>query len=167
VNKLEAIELFATEGWTKADAERALKGVDFKTNPDELTIRKAVSHFAGSELENRQRLQAAQKTLVTKKGRELEKYRNSQKQGNNGNFDERIKDLLSKNTNLETQVKELISNKTELIEANEKLKKDNKALKNLVDEIRLKLAINTKQLLKYPDSEIRQALAKFFSWTLG
>jgi aminoglycoside N3'-acetyltransferase len=31
VNKLEAIELFATEGWTKADAERALKGVDFKT----------------------------------------------------------------------------------------------------------------------------------------
>jgi predicted nucleic acid-binding Zn-ribbon protein len=166
VNKLEAIELFATEGWTKADAERALKGVDFKTNPDELTIRKAVSHFAGSELENRQRLQAVQKGLVTKRNRELEKYRNPLTQGNE-NLERKIQDLLSKNVNLESQIKELLSNKTELVKVNEELKKDNKALKNLVDEIRLKLAISTKQILKYEDSEIRQALVKFFSWTLG
>ena len=166
VNKLEAIELFAAEGWTKADAERALKGVDFKTNPNELAIRKAVSQFAGSELDNRQRLQAAQKTLVTKKSKEIDKYKDFQNQGNT-ELEEKIKDLLSKNSDLENQAKKLMSSNTELLKANEELKKDNKALKNLVDQIRLKLAISTKQILKYEDSEIRQALAKFFSWTLG
>jgi hypothetical protein len=75
--------------------------------------------------------------------------------------------LLARNTSLEIQVKKLISEKAELFQANEGLKKDNKALKNLVDEIKLKIAISTKQILKYEDSEIRQALVKFFSWTLG
>jgi Rps23 Pro-64 3,4-dihydroxylase Tpa1-like proline 4-hydroxylase len=166
VNKLEAIELFTTEGWTKVDTERALKEINFKTNPDELTIRKIISQFAGSELVNRQRLQAAQKNLVTKKNKELEKYRNSPSQGN-GDIDKKIQNLLARNTSLEVQVKKLISEKAELFQANEGLKKDNKALKNLVDEIKLKMAISTKQILKYEDSEIRQALVKFFSWTLG
>lgn len=165
MNKQEAIELFVSEGWTKSDAEKALKDIDFKLNPDELTIHKAASQFAGSELDTRQRLQAAQKGLVTKKTKELEKYK-SQKQ-DPGNFESEIQDILTKNAALESKIKNLSSQNAELTSANEKLKKDNKALKNLVDEIRLKLAINTKQLLRYEDSEIRQALVKLFSWTLG
>ena len=47
------------------------------------------------------------------------------------------------------------------------LKKDNKELKNVVDQIRLRLARDTKMLLQYEDSEIRKALIRMFRWTLG
>ena len=47
------------------------------------------------------------------------------------------------------------------------LKKDNKELKNVVDQIRLRLAHDTKMLLQYEDSEIRKALIRLFRWTLG
>ena len=52
MNKQEAIELLNHEGWTKADAQRALESINFKINPDvdELTIRRAASQFAGAEL---------------------------------------------------------------------------------------------------------------------
>ena len=55
----------------------------------------------------------------------------------------------------------------ELTDANDQLKKENKALKNLVDAIRLRLAKDVKQLLNYDDSEIRKALIKVFKSTLG
>ena len=63
MNKQQAIELLNHEGWTKADAKRALELLDFRLNPniDELTIRRAASKFAGVELLNRQYLQRAQK----------------------------------------------------------------------------------------------------------
>ncbi|MEQ9669030.1 hypothetical protein [Coleofasciculus sp. G2-EDA-02] len=55
----------------------------------------------------------------------------------------------------------------ELVDANEKLKKDNRDLTNIVDQIRLRLARDTKMLLEYEDSEIRKALIRLFRWTLG
>ena len=61
----------------------------------------------------------------------------------------------------------LTSQNDELIDANTKLKKDNKDLKNIVDQIRLRLARDTKMLLEYEDSEIRKALIRLFRWTLG
>ena len=76
MNKKEAIALLNDEGWTKADAKRALELLDFKLNPDvdELTIRRATSQFGGVQLYERQRLQAAQKGMVTKKNKEIQKY---------------------------------------------------------------------------------------------
>ncbi|WP_100899602.1 hypothetical protein [Nostoc flagelliforme] len=56
MNKSQSIKLLESEGWTKADAMRALEVIDFSTNPDEITIRRAISPFAGSELIKRQRL---------------------------------------------------------------------------------------------------------------
>lgn len=73
MNKKEAIRLLVNRGSTKADADRALAAVDFSTNPDEITILKAFCDFAGSELSNRQRLQAAQRAVVTKRNQEIEK----------------------------------------------------------------------------------------------
>lgn len=73
MNKSQSIKLLESEGWTKADAMRALEVIDFSANPDEITIRRGISLFAGSELIKRQRLQAAQKGLVTKKSNEIEK----------------------------------------------------------------------------------------------
>lgn len=76
MNKKEAIALLNNEGWTKADAKRALELLDFKLNLelDELTIRQAASKFAGVQLYERQRLQAAQKGMVTKKNQEIQQY---------------------------------------------------------------------------------------------
>jgi hypothetical protein len=166
VKKPEAIQLFVREGWTKADAERAIATIDFKADPSELTLRKAALLFAGSELSHRQRLQAAQKGLVTKKTNELEQYKKA--------YAHRVSvpkpDLIEPPVNalaLEEIIQALVAENKELLNVNDHLKKDNKALKNLVDEIRVKLAINTKQLLDYKDSEIRQALTQFLSWTLG
>ncbi len=141
VNRTDAIRLLEQEGWTRADAIRALEGVDFNQSPDELTIRRVVSLFAGPELIKRQRLQAAQKGMVTKKTKEIE--------------------------GKEQQVIMLASEKQELVEVNDQLKKDNKALKNLIDQIKLKIAIDVKNLLRYEDSEIRRALAKWFKSTQG
>jgi cobalamin biosynthesis Mg chelatase CobN len=167
VKKLEAIELLVSEGWTKADADRALKVVDFTTHPDELTIRKSVSLFAGAELLHRQRLQAAQRTLVTKKTREIERIKEEYtatieqikpQSGKDNNTD--IRDLLAKNKSLEATIKNLSL-------VNEHLKKDNKDMKNIVDAIKLQLTIEMRKLLRYPDNEIRQAAMKFFKSILG
>jgi predicted RNase H-like nuclease (RuvC/YqgF family) len=148
VKKSEATNLLESEGWTKADAQRALERIDFNNDPDELTLRRLISLFAGAELINRQRLQAAQKGMVTRKTREI------------GLRDE-------ENKNLEAKVRSLVSQKNELVEVNDQLKKDNKDLKNLVDAIRLKIAIDMKKLMQYEDSEIRKALAKWFKSTQG
>lgn len=148
MRKSEAIKLLEDEGWTKADAVRALEGIDFNNDADELSIRRAISQFAGSELSKRQRLQAAQKGMATKKSKEIE--------------------LKNKEYgSLESEAKILASQREELIEVNNKLKKDNKDLKNLVDAIRLKIAVDMKKLVKYEDSEIRNALVKWFKSTQG
>lgn len=148
MNKSEATQLLVREGWTKADDLRALERVDFNQNPDELTIRRAISLFAGPELINRQRLQAAQKGMVTKRTKEIE-----------------VKEQVA--TQLRSQVDVMASEKDELTEANDVLKKDNKALKNLIDQIKLKIAIDVKNLMRYEDSELRKALAKWFKSTQG
>jgi predicted RNase H-like nuclease (RuvC/YqgF family) len=163
VNKSQAIQLLQSEGWTQADAKRALELINFNTNPDEITIRRAISSFTGSELSNRQRLQAAQKGMVTKKNKEIEskieQLNKSQKQERE-KYEAEIKSL-------EMQLKSINSENNELLQLNDQLKKDNKSLKNLVDAIKLRLAIDTKRLLEYEDSKIRQALIKMFKSTLG
>jgi predicted RNase H-like nuclease (RuvC/YqgF family) len=65
------------------------------------------------------------------------------------------------------KVETLTSQNTELTGANEQLKKDNKDLKNIVDQIKLQLARDTKALLQYEDNQIRRAVIKLFRWTLG
>ncbi|PPS45924.1 hypothetical protein [Chroococcidiopsis sp. TS-821] len=204
MKKSEAIKLLESEAWTKADAIRALEVIDFNNNPDELTIRRAISNFAGSELNKRQRLQAAQKGQVTKKNKEIEQihqeydakltqYKQELKQARERNEAENhnlasvnelkaevrrltaVNDELKKeNTALKDELQNVTSvnkdlnaklKKSNLI--NDQLKKDNKDLKNVVDAIKLKLAIEVNQLLKYEDSEIRKALIKLFKSTLG
>lgn len=71
MNRKEAIDLAHSEGWTKADAERALKELDFSQDISEGKIWITLSKFAGSELLKRQRLQAAQKGQVTKKDNQI------------------------------------------------------------------------------------------------
>ncbi|MGF1498183.1 MAG: hypothetical protein ACFB8W_15375 [Elainellaceae cyanobacterium] len=78
-----------------------------------------------------------------------------------------IRKLSQQNQELDSKVKSLSTRNDELFEANEQLKKDNKDLKNLVDQIRLRLARDTKLLLQYEDSEIRKVLIRLFRWTLG
>ncbi|MBF2029228.1 MAG: hypothetical protein IGS48_21120 [Oscillatoriales cyanobacterium C42_A2020_001] len=82
-------------------------------------------------------------------------------------LEEEIKRLTSENQSLGSKVQTLVTRNDELIEANDRLKKDNKELKNVVDQIRLRLARDTKMLLQYEDSEIRKALIRLFRWTLG
>lgn len=78
-----------------------------------------------------------------------------------------IDKLTAQNQSLSSKVQTLTTHNDELVEANTQLKKDNKELKNVVDQIRLRLARDTKLLLQYEDSEIRKALIRLFSWTLG
>jgi hypothetical protein len=66
--KQKAIEFAKQYNWTKPDAERAFEGLNFK-EADEQKLLIALVEFAGSELLNRQRLQAAQKGQVTKKNK--------------------------------------------------------------------------------------------------
>lgn len=177
MDKYKAIKLLESEGWTKADAIRALEVINFNDSPDELTIRRAISIFAGSELIKRQRLQAVQKGMVTKRAKEIEQKNKehaakikqlelAQKQEKEI-IESKIESLCSDNQTLGSKLQNLVSQKNELLEVNDQLKKDNKALKNIVDEIKLKLAINTRMLLKYEDSEIRKAVIKLFNSTLG
>ncbi len=63
LKKTQAIEYAAQTGWTKADARRAFDGLQFPT--DEITILNTMVRFAGPELLDRQRKQAAQKAQVT------------------------------------------------------------------------------------------------------
>lgn len=170
VNKADAINLLVTEGWTKADANRALASIDFQEEPDELIIRRISSQFAGQELNQRQRLQAAQKGMVTKKKNELATILQE-----NQELQSQIHQLATQgdrqqgadNAALETQINLLLSKNNQLIKVNEELQKDNKALKTYVDQIRLKLALDMKQLLKLEDSEIRRGLVRWFSRTQG
>jgi hypothetical protein len=71
--KSEAVDLARRYGWTKADAERAIESLDLSLITEEEVL-VAMAKFAGPELENRQRLQAAQKGQVTKKKKELQKF---------------------------------------------------------------------------------------------
>lgn len=71
-----------------------------------------------------------------------------------------VQSLTATNRQLDQKVETLST-------ANQQLKKDNKDLKNIVDAIRLRLARDTQELLKYEDSEIRKALIRLFRWTLG
>lgn len=78
-----------------------------------------------------------------------------------------IKRLTTEKSLLNSRVQNLTTQNDELVDANTQLKKDNKELKNVVDQIRLRLARDTKMLLQYEDSEIRRALIRLFRWTLG
>ncbi|MEL6229447.1 MAG: hypothetical protein AAFR24_06000 [Cyanobacteria bacterium J06627_3] len=78
-----------------------------------------------------------------------------------------IKRLSAEKQHLASKVQVLTTNNDELAAANTQLKKDNKELKNVVDQIRLRLARDTKMLLQYEDSEIRKAMIRLFRWTLG
>lgn len=68
---------------------------------------------------------------------------------------------------LKAEIDKLKTQNAELVEVNDELKKDNKALKNTVDGIRLQLARKTRALLQYEDSEIRKAAIRLFNLTLG
>ncbi|MEO0706184.1 MAG: hypothetical protein AAF050_11035 [Cyanobacteria bacterium J06649_5] len=78
-----------------------------------------------------------------------------------------LKRLQDEKQSLNSRVKLLTNENSELTDANTELKKDNKNLKNLVDQIRLRLAHDTKMLLQYEDNEIRKAMIRLFRWTLG
>ncbi|MGK7955074.1 MAG: hypothetical protein AB4063_07410 [Crocosphaera sp.] len=70
MTKLEAIEFAKKYSWTVADAKRAFADLDLNTaNKEDLLM--ALANFAGKELLNRQRLQAAQKAQVTRKKNEI------------------------------------------------------------------------------------------------
>lgn len=78
-----------------------------------------------------------------------------------------IQALSSTNLRLESRVGDLSEQNVDLTEANTQLKKDNKELKNIVDLIKLRLTRDTKELLKYEDSELRKMVIRLFRWTLG
>jgi hypothetical protein len=99
------------------------------------------SLFSGKELIARQRSQAAQKGMVTKKVKEID-----------------LK--VAENTNLQNKTKELTQVKDEL-------EKENRYWKNIVDKIRLSMTIDGGKLLKLEDSEIRKALAKWLKGIQG
>jgi hypothetical protein len=71
MTKDQAYQFAKQYGWTGADAERAYAELDLKS-ASEQDLLLALVKFAGPELGQRQRLQAAQKGLVTKKKKELE-----------------------------------------------------------------------------------------------
>jgi len=155
VKKRDAINLLVSDGWTKADAQRALESLDFSQDPDELIIYKYSSLFAGKELLNRQHAQAAQKGMVTKRTKEI-----SLKVTEN-------KDLQNKAQVLESQNSKLSQNKEKLTQIKDQLEQNNRRVKNLVDAIRLRITIDGGKLLQYEDSEIRKALSKWFKGMQG
>ena len=155
------------------------------SNVDEIIIRRVASSFAGAELIKRQNLQRAQKGLVTKSNKEISKYKAQieiiKKQVKepdivpSTDLSKQIKELTDKNTNLikdnallSKKNRELTNKNNELIKSNNYLKKDNKDLKNIVDAIKLKLAIEIKYVLKLKDiNEIKKRLFKLLKSTLG
>jgi chromosome segregation ATPase len=223
VNKKEAVALLNSWGWTQADANRALVDLDFTQKPGIDQILQVVAHFSGSELAERQRLQAAQKGQVTRKQKEL-LAKNQELEAK----DKRIHELLDKvigldqessakelpklqsqlralqsersailasKYDLEVQVKELqdyiskletqiqefqttilslhvkieglervnqdLERKIDKILAvNSGLMKDNRLLRNLVDQIKLKLVRDMNNLLRYDDAQIRKEIFK-------
>lgn len=155
----EVIKILEKEKWTRADALRAIDSIDFDTDPDELTIYRSIVLFAGSELNERQRKQAAQKGMVTKKNNALD----SQKQ----QFSIVIEKFGEQKQELDKKLKDADVEREKLIEINNLLKQDNKYLKNLIDAIRLELTQNLYVILKSKNSDIRQAVAKLIKSTLG
>lgn len=111
------------------------------------------------ELEDSIRYIEESKTTLESKKRQLDQEKQD--------LESQIQKLSSENLGLAAQVEALASNNNELLEANDQLKKDNKSLKNIVDAIRLRLARDTNELLKYEDNELRKALIRLFKWTLG
>ena len=93
----------------------------------------------------------------------LKKKLESQKQ----QLEDDIQTLTATNVSLESRVEDLAEKNEGLTTANTQLKKDNKELKNVVDLIKLRLTRDTKELLKYEDSELRKMLIRLFQWTLG
>ncbi|QQE66213.1 hypothetical protein GFS31_29110 [Leptolyngbya sp. BL0902] len=79
----------------------------------------------------------------------------------------KIEALNQQNQALASKVQTLTTRNDELIDANERLQKDNKALKNILDQIRLRLARDIDELLRYEDSELRKAMIRVLRWTLG
>lgn len=77
-----------------------------------------------------------------------------------------VKRLSQNNQSLTFRVQDLTNQNTELIDVNNQLKKENKDLKNIVDQIRLRLAQDMNELLRYEDSEIRKALIRLFKWVM-
>ena len=165
MKKSDAIALLNKEGWTKADAQRVLKSLDFKRDNsiNEITILRAASKFAGSELLERQRLQAAQKAQVTRKTNQIAKYI------------QQIKELENKKSNspevfnpdFQQQIKKLSDQNKELLKANRELQKDNKDLKNVTDAIKLRLTQETKHLLRLENSQIKKGLLRLLNSVLG
>ncbi len=99
------------------------------------------------------------KTILENKKRLLEEEQKK--------LEAEVQGLSSKNKSLASKVQTLTTQNDELTVANTQLKKDNKDLKNIVDQIKLRLAKDTKMLLQYEDSEIRKAVIRLFRWTLG
>jgi phage shock protein A len=78
-----------------------------------------------------------------------------------------VQALSAENQTLTTRVGTLSTQNEQLIDVNDALKRDNKFLKNKIDEIKLRLAIDTRALLQYEDNQIRKAVIRLFRWTLG
>ncbi|MFA9202034.1 MAG: hypothetical protein ACEQSC_00585 [Candidatus Nanopelagicaceae bacterium] len=159
MKRSEIIQILKAEQWTEVDAKRAIEQINFSSDPDELSLRRQISQFAGHELINRQRLQAAQKGLVTKKSNEIERQKVQ--------FTAKIAELGDQNKKLDQQVKDLYKNNENLQQVNGVLKQDNKHLKNLIDAIHLQLTQDVRDILKLTDVEMRQAVAKLFKSSLG
>lgn len=80
---------------------------------------------------------------------------------------QKINELNQKNQSLALKVQTLTTRNDELVGVNDQLKRENKDLKNIVDQIRLRLARDVDELLRYEDSELRKAMIRLFRWTLG
>jgi chromosome segregation ATPase len=168
----------------REDCERLLELLDREAGAVKL-----VESFAqkNSALSGNNRSQGSRRELAERKFRSLEteyrelesaiqqlesskltlENRKQQLEQEKERLESEIQDLSSKNLSLTTKVDDLAATNDELLEANDQLKKDNKSLKNVVDAIRLRLARDTNELLKYEDNELRKALIRMFKWTLG
>jgi predicted RNase H-like nuclease (RuvC/YqgF family) len=174
MKKSEILKLLESEDWTKADALRAIASIDFSTDPDELSIRRAISsQFIGSELSQRQHRQSSQKRLVTIKNGQIKLLQQQLSQQAKGSDDtkktekitqlqQQVQQQKDRADGLTKQVEELNTNNQLFVKVNAELKQDNKHLKNLVDAIRLQIVKDMRVLLKYQDSELRQAIMKLY-----
>jgi chromosome segregation ATPase len=133
----------ATFGRARSQAENKLKTLRIEYDDLEASI---------ATLEN------TNQSLATRK-QQLESDRQA--------LSREIQKITAENEALSNTVTDLTVRTDELTDANDQLKKDNKALKNTLDAIKLRLAKDVKQLLRYEDSEIRKALMKLFNSTLG
>lgn len=155
----------------KVDAERRLQASE--KNYQQLSARSAQMEQAKVEAERKlQALQVDYRQLSSQVSK-MEQVklgledRKSVITGETKTLEAEIGRLQSEKQNLTSRVQTLTTQNDELSDANVQLKKDNKDLKNLVDQIRLRLARDTKALLQYEDNEIRKAMIRLFRWTLG